>query len=224
MPVGDPGKEQFRDLIVEMRNQDVAVGIRPLMELRIEVVHSEDLAARTGLDTPSRDHFVGLLVDADRWRRRITHNPEGADLKALLAAAANVAGELEDADKPFGGDDIQMGATHLYQLPWDFSGADPNIPISSQLELGGFGQILLLGIDTTIVAWTRLESRNRSRQITINDSLRIYGLYQRLYAGLMSFGGDENQVDVAQVLATDEPRGPQNAPNRKTETSGGAAN
>ena len=42
-------------------------------------------------------------------------------------------------------------------------------------------------------------------------------------AGLMSFGGDENHVDVAQVLASDEPRGPENAPNRRTETSGAGA-
>lgn len=223
MAIGDPGKDQFRDLIPECRNHDIATGLRPLMELRYEVVHSEDLKNRGGLDTPSRDHFVELLRDCDRWRRRITHNPEGADLKDLLEDSADAKGELADADKPFGGDDIQMGATHLYQLPWDFSGQNPNIPLNSTLEMGGFGLILILGIDSTIVVWTRLDSRNRSRSITVHDSLRIYGLYQRLYAGLMTFGGDDNQVDIAQVLATDEPRGPENAPNRKTETATGGS-
>ena len=223
MGIGDPGQGPFRDAIVTIRNHDIATGLQPLMELRYEVVHAEDLQSRGGLDTPSRDHFVALLKRCDMIRRRVTHNPEDKDLKTLLAESADAKQELTDAENPFGGDNIQMGAPHLYQLPWDLSGQDPNIPLNSALGFGGYGQLLLLAIDSTIVAWTRLESRNRSRSITVHDSLRIHELYQRLYAGLMTFAGDENQVDIAQVLATDEPRGPENAPNRKTETPTGGS-
>lgn len=223
MPIGDPGQEQFRDLITEIRNHDVAAALRPLIELRYEIVHAEDLKSRGGVDNASRNHFLELLQDCDRWRRRVTHNPEPKPLDDLVADAADVTKELGEGENPFGHDDIQMGATHLFPLPWDFSGADSNIPLTSQLVLGGFGQILLLGVDTAIVAWTRLESRNRSHSITGKDSQRIYGLYQRLYSGLVTFGGDENQIDIAQVLATDEPRGPDNAPNRVTETATGSS-
>jgi len=221
MAFGDAGQEQFRNLIVEHRNHHIAAGLQPLMELRTEVVNSEDLKDRGGLDDPSRDHFLQLLAYADKWRRRLTHNPDDADLGDKIALAIDADAEIEDAENPFGGDDIQMGSTQLYQLPWDFSGADPNVPLNNQLTMSGNGMILLGAIDTAIVQWTRLNSRERSRFITRFDSLRVYGLYQQILAYLQTFAGDENRVDVAQVLATDEPRGPENAPNRKTETANG---
>jgi len=221
MAVGDVGAEQFRNLITECRNHHIAAGLQPLMLLRSEVVHSEDLADRGGLDNPSRDHFLALLLNADRWRRRLTHNPDQEDLGDKIARAIDAGAQIADAENPFGGDDIQMPATQLYQLPWDFSGADPNVPINSQLNMSGNGRILLGAIDTAIVTWSRLNSRERSRFITRHDSMRIYGLYQQVLAYLQTFAGDENRVDVAQIEATDEPRGPANAPNRTTETAAG---
>ena len=220
MALGDPGKEQFANAILTLRNQHIAAGLAPLMELRLEVVHSEDIASRAGLDTPSRDHFVGLLNNADRWRRRLTHNPDKKDLKTLLDESKDADGKLADAENPYAGDDIQMGATGLYTLPWDLSGADPDIPLTSHLNLSGKGRLLLLAVDTTIVAYTRLVSRHRQRFVTRFDSMRIYGLLRQLYAALVTFGGDENRVDVAQIPASEEPRGPENAPNRKTEQPG----
>jgi len=218
MPVGDPGVEQFRNVITECRNHHIAAGLQPLMLLRSEIVHSEDLRDRGGLDDPSRDHFLQLLVNADRWRRRVTHNPDGADLGDKIATAIDATADITDAANPFGGDDIQMPATQMYQLPWDFSGQDVDIPVNSQLNMSGNGRILLSAVDTVIVTWTRLNSRERSRFITRHDSLRVYGLYQQILAYLMTFAGNDNRVDVAQIEASMEPRGPENAPNRITET------
>jgi hypothetical protein len=218
----NPGQEQFRDAILTLRNQYIAAGLQPLFLLRSELVHSEDVADRGGMDTPSRDHFLQLLSHCDQVRRRVTHNPDPASLAEKIATAMNADLVIADAERPFGGDDIQMGTTGLYVLPYDLSGGDPNIPLTSALDMSGFGKIALLAIDTSIVAWTRLNSRTHSRFITRHDSLRIYGLYQQLFALLVTFGGDGNRVDVAQVEATDEPRGPENAANRKTETPGGA--
>lgn len=221
MPPGDPGKDQFRNAIVTLRNHHIAAGLQPLILLRSEIVHSEDLADRGGLDNPSRDHFLQLLAAADKWRRRLTHNPDGADLGTKIATAIDTGQDISAGENPFGGDDIQMGSTSLYDLPWDFAGGDPNIPLNSQLNMSGNGLILLGAVDQAIVSWTRLNSRDRSRSITAQDSLRIYGLYEQIYAYLMTFAGDANRVDVAQIEATDEPRGPANAPNRKTETADG---
>ena len=225
MAVGDPGQEQFRDAIVEMRNLHVAVGMAGLMLLREELVTNDDLTDRGGMDDPTRNHLLQLLVHADRLRRRVTHNPDKLNLGDRVAKAIDANATIEDADNPFGGDDIQMPSSGLYLLPWDLSGGDENIPLSSKLEMHGMnGQILLAGVDKAILAWTRLNSRDRTLYITQKDSMRIYGFYQQIMAFLMTFGGDENRVDVAQVRATDEPRGPGNSPNRKTETVGTGAN
>lgn len=221
--IGDPGKEQFRNLIVEMRNYHIAAGMKPLMLLRSEIVHSDELSDRGGIDSPAKGHFLQHLAEADKWRRMVTHNPDKEDLGDKIAKAIDPEATIENAGLPFGGDDIQMGTNGLFQLPWDFAGDNPNIPLTSKLKLSDNGLILLVGVDIAIVAWTRLESRTRAAFITRFDSMRIYGLYQQSLGYLMTFAGDEQRVDVAQVQATDEPRGPQNAPNRVTETATGGA-
>lgn len=224
MPIGDPGQEQFRDAIVELRNLHIAAGLAPLMLMREELIGNDDLADRGGFDTPTQTHFVTLLANADRMRRRVTHNPDGLPLGDKIQKAVDAELEIEDAENPFGGDDIQMQAGGLYQLPWDLSGADENIPLRSKLDQRSANAIVLLGaLDQAIVSWTRLESRFRRLFITQTDSMRIYGMYQQIYAYLKTFGGDENRVDVAQVRATEEPRGPANSPNRLTETATGGA-
>jgi len=221
MPIGAPGQEQFRDAILELRNLHVAAGMAPLMLLREELVTNDDLTDRGGMDNPTRDHFLNLLGNADRWRRRLTHNPDNLPLGDKIAKAINANEEIEDAENPFGGDDVQNGSGGLYKLPWEFDGSNPNIPLSSALDIvGQNGNILLAAVDRAIVSWTRLNSRDRTRFITQMDSMRVYGNYQEIFAFLMTFAGDANRVDVAQVRATDEPRGPENSPNRITEAAG----
>ncbi|MBD3405740.1 MAG: hypothetical protein GF411_06365 [Candidatus Lokiarchaeota archaeon] len=220
MAIGDTGVEQFRDAVLQFRNQLIVAGLQPLFLFRNEVVNSEDLADRGGLDDPSRDHFLQHLLNCDRWRRRVTHNPDNQDLGTQIAEAIDPTGTIVNASNPFGGDDIQMGSTGLLVLPWDLSGADPDIPINSQLDISGIGMLLVGSIDQAIVCWTRLNSRERAGGITRHDSMRVYGWYQRIYAFLTEFAGDENRVDVAQVKAIDEPRGPENSPNRRGEGPG----
>ena len=221
MPIGVPGQEQFRDAIVEMRNLHIAAGVAPLMLMREEVVTNDDLADRGGMDDPTRDHFLQLLVNCDKWRRRLTHNPDDLPLGDKILKAVNAEEVLEDAANPFGGDDVQMASGGLFQLPWALDGSDPNIPLNSTLDMVSQNGIILLGaVDRAMVAWTRLNSRDRTRFITQMDSMRIYGHYQEIFAFLVTFGGDTNRVDVAQVRAADEPRGPSNSPNRKSEVVG----
>ena len=191
------------------------------MLMREEVVTNDDLTDRGGMDNPTKEHFLQLLGNADRWRRRLTHNPDGLPLGDKIAKAINAEGEIEDAENPFGGDDVQMGSGGLYQLRWALDGTDPDIPLDSLLDMvSQNGLILLAAIDKAVVAWTRLNSRDRTRFITQMDSMRIYGHYQEIFAFLMTFAGDSNRVDVAQVRASDEPRGPEQSPNRRTETVG----
>lgn len=220
MPIGDPGQEQFRNAIMECRNQHIAAGLGALLLLREEVVTNDDLTDRGGMDTPTQSHFIALLANADKWRRNLTHNPDKEDLGSAIARAVDPDAVITIGENPFGGDDIQMQSGGLFQLPWALDGSDENIPLNTSLRIGSQNGVILLGaIDKAVVAWTRLNSRDRTRFITQTDSMRIYGLYQQVLAYLVIFGGDANRVDVAQVRATDEPRGPENSPNRNTEAA-----
>jgi hypothetical protein len=224
MPIGDHGKEQFRRAIVTLRNLHIAAALSPVMTLRAELLANDELSDRGGFDDPSRDHLVQLLVHCDRWRRRVTHNPDQLDLGTKIEQAIDTQATINIGVNPFGGDDIQNQSGGLIDLPFALDGSDADIPLSSQLKLKSTHAIVLLGaIDKAIVAWTRLNSRDRTRFITRFDSLRIYGHYQEILGYLTSFGGDLNRVDVAQVLPSEEPLGADDSPNRKAESTGRAA-
>ncbi|MEZ6066022.1 MAG: hypothetical protein R3B90_10010 [Planctomycetaceae bacterium] len=224
MPIGDPGKEQFRRAIVTLRNLHIAAALSPLMTMRAELLANDELSDRGGFDDPTRDHLVQHLVHADRWRRRVTHNPDKLDLGTKIEEAIDSTATMSIGTSPFGGDDIQNQSGGLIDLPFAVDGTDVDIPLTSQLKLKSTHAIVLLGaIDKAIVAWTRLNSRDRTRFITRFDSMRIYGHYQEVLGYLVSFGGDGNRVDVAQVLPSEEPLGPDDSANRKGETSARAA-
>jgi hypothetical protein len=218
MAKGDPGKESFRNAVIEFRNQFIIAGMAPLMLMREELTGNDDFQDRSGMDDSTKHHFLQHLVNCDRIRRRITYNPSGIDLGDAIAKAIDPNAVIEGTEVPVGGDEIQGQSGSLLILPWDLSGANPNIPLPNTLDMSSNNGILLLGaIDSSIVAWTRLESRHRTRFVTATDSMRIYGLYQQIFTFLTEFGGDANRVDVANMRAVDEPLGPENAPNRLTE-------
>lgn len=221
MPIGNPGQEQFRRAITRLRNLHIAAALSPLFTLRNELIANDELGDRGGFDDPTRDHLIAHLVHCDRWRRRVTHNLDQQPLGDKIEKAVDVEAVIEPGEHPFGGDDIQNQSGGLIDLPFALDGTDSDIPLMSQLKLKSTHALVLLGaIDKAIVAWTRLNSRDRTRFITRYDSMRIYGHYQEVLGYLRSFGGDANRIDVAQVLPSEEPLGPEDSPNRKLETSG----
>lgn len=215
-----PAKEQFRRAITEFRNLYIVAGLSPLMTMRTEVIANDEFMDRGGADNPTRHHFRELLLNCDRWRRRVTHNPEGTDLGDQIEKAIDPEGDIEVGQNPFGGDDIQNMSGGLIDLPWKLDGTDPDIPVNSQLKFkNGNGLILLGAVDRAITNWTRLNSRDRTQFITRFDSMRIYGEYQAILGFIDSFMGDEHRIDVAQVLPSDEPLGPTDSPNRVGEAA-----
>lgn len=221
MPIGSPGKEQFRRAIVTLRNLHIVAALSPLFTLRAELLGNDELSDRGGFDNPTQHHLTKLLIHCDKWRRRITHNPSGEPLGDAIIRAIDAKAVIDTNDKPFGGDDIQNQSGGLIDLPFALDGTDPDIPLQSQLLLKSTHAIVLLGaVDKAIVAWTLLNSKDRTRFVTAFDSMRIYGHYQEILGYLTAFGGDDNRVDVAQPLPSELPLGPDSSPNRRAETSG----
>lgn len=220
--MGTSGKEQFRRAITQLRNLHIIAALRPLLTMRSEIISNDEFLDRGGSDSPTRDHLKNLLAYADKFRRHVTHNPDGEPLGDKIAKAIDPEATVEIGENPFGGDDIQNMSGGLVDLPWALDGSDPDIPLNSQLTpkfLQSNGVILLGAIDKAIVTWTRINSRDRTRFITRFDSMRIYGAYQEILGFIVMYMGDENRVDVAQVLPSDEPLGPTDSPNIKGETS-----
>jgi hypothetical protein len=224
MPIGAPGLEQFRRAIVTLRNLHIAAALSSVFTMRAELIGNDELSDRGGFEDSTREHLTKLLQNCDQWRRRVTFNPNSEDLGKAIAKALDTKAEIDITDKPFGGDEIQTQSGGLISLPFALDGSDPDIPLQSALKLKSTHAIVLVGaIDKAIVAWTRLNSRDRTRFITKFDSMRIYGHYQEILGYINAFGGTENRVDVAQVLPSEEPLGASDSPNRRSETTGAAA-
>ena len=220
--MANPGKEQFRRAITEFRNIHIIAALRPLMLMRTELVANDEFSDRGGTDDPTQSHLKKHLLNCDKIRRHVTHNPDKEDLGDKILLAIDPNGEANIGENPFGGDDIQNASGGLIDLIWPLDGTDPDIPLLSGLTSKfktSTGGILLGAIDRTIVNWTRLNSRDRTRFITRFDSMRVYGAYQEILGFINMYLGDVNRVDVAQVLPSDEPLGPGDSANIITESS-----
>lgn len=222
MPAGDPGQEQFRRAISEFRNLHIVAALGPLFDFRSEVVSNDEFGVRGGLDNTTKSHYISHLLACDRMRRRVTYNPEKTPLGELIERAIDSNQTLLGSTEPFGGDDVQDAPGGLIALPWAVDGSDPNIPLSSQLNFRSQNALILLGaIDRAICNWTRLESRFRGTFIYVNDSMRMYGNYVQVLEYLNAFAGDANRTDMAAgVRPSEEPLGPADSPNLRSETAG----
>lgn len=216
------GKEQFRRAIPEFRNLHIVASLGPLFDFRSEVVSNDEFGVRGGLDETARNHYVEHLMACDRMRRRITFNPEKARLGDLIEKSAGGKKRINGVSEPFGGDEVQEAPGGLIALPWALDGTDPDIPLSSQLNFRSQNALVLLGaVDRAIVNWTRLESRFRSTFIYVKDSLRMYGNYIQILEYLKALSGKDNRVDLAAgVRPSEEPLGPRDSPNLRSETAG----
>ncbi len=225
MPAGDPGKEQFRRAITEFRNLHIVAALGPLMDFRSEIVSNDEFGVRGGLDETTKNHYIEHLLACDRMRRRVTYNPAKPPLGQLTLTATDSNRPLLGSTNPFGGDEVQEAPGGLIALPWALDGSDPNIPLASQLNFRSQNALILLGaVDRAVVNWSRLESRFRSTFIYVKDSMRMYGSYVQILEYLNAFAGDVNRVDMAAgVRPTEEPLGPTDSPNLRSETAGGVA-
>jgi len=223
------GKEEFRRMILSFRNRHIVVAMAPLVSMREEAIGTDDVGSRAGVDGTTKDHLLEHLYRCDLLRRWITHNPDGADLGLKIKEAIDPAGKIKEVASPFGGDDVQQPSTGLVDVPWDFDGSNPKIPLRKtadssvrwQYEMKGEAGLLLVGgMNQALEQWTRLSSKDRSAFITQKDSMRMYGLYQQIHGYLLAFCGDANMVDFAQLPASEEPLGPQDSANRVGETTG----
>lgn len=223
MPAGALGKEQFRRAIVEFRNLHIVAALGPLFDFRSEIVSNDEFGVRGGLDDTTKSHFISHLLACDRMRRRVTYNPEKMPLGDLIERAIDAQQTLLGSTQPFGGEEVQEAPGGLIALPWAVDGTDPNIPLTSQLNFRSQNALILLGaVDRAICNWTRLESRFRGTFIYVNDSMRMYGNYVQILEYLNAFAGDVNRTDMAAgVRPTEEPLGPTDSPNLRSETAGG---
>jgi len=206
---------QFTGMITRFKNQTIILAMQPCINLLTELVGNDEFKNRAGTDDSTKEHLTQLLAGCDKRRRMVTYNKDSVDLQSIL----DVDTSLESSMNPIALDGIQLGSGPEVEIPWNFDGTDPNIPLHKDLHFrNGVGGMLYDVACRILVNYTRLESRHRTQMITVNDSKRMYSYMQTFHDLSNLLLGSDNQVDVAQPLATDEPAN-SSAPNRVGETS-----
>jgi len=205
----------FTGMRTEISNQTIIMGMRPCVDLLTEIVGNDEFDNRSGTDDSTKNHMIQLIENCDRTRRLITRNPNELDIKSVVDYDI----PLEASLSPIAMDNVQMASRPKLQLPWRFDGSDPNIPTWDTLRFrNGLGGVLYGHTSNILVQYTRLESARKTWMITVADSLRMHSLMQSFRDICDKLLGHDNQVDIAQPLATDEPSNSP-LPNRITETA-----
>ena len=206
---------QFTGMITRFKNQTIILAMQPCINLLTELVGNDEFKNRAGTDDGTKDHIVKLLADCDKRRRMITYNKDKLDLHSVTSIDVS----LETSMQPIALDGVQLGSGPEVEIPWSFDGTDVNIPLHKDLHFrNGVGGALYDVASRILVNYTRLESRQRTSMITVNDSVRMYAYMQTFHDLCNLLLGSDNQVDLAQPLATDEPSNAF-APNRVGEGS-----
>jgi len=205
----------FRGMITTFKNQTIIMGMRPVVDLLHEIVGNDEFNNRSGTDDSTQRHFIQIIAKCDEARRVITYNPDNIDVQSIIDPNVTQAASA----LPLSNDLIQLANAPLVELPWLFDGTDINLPLWEHLRFrNGIGGVIYGAASLIAVNYTRLESRNRTYMITVNDSIRMYSYMQSFRDICDRFLGKDNQMDVAQPLATDEPTN-NSPPNRVGSTA-----
>ena len=195
-------KGNFTGMITSFKNQTIIMGMRPCVDLLHEIVGNDEFNNRAGTDDSTKRHFIQIIQKCDEARRIITYNPDNVDIHSIIDP--NTA--QTESVLPLSNDLIQLANAPLIELPWLFDGSDPNLPLWEHLRFrNGIGGVIYGAASAIVVNYTRLESRNRVYMLSVNDSIRMFSYMQSFRDICDRFLGQDNQMDVAQPLATDEP-------------------
>jgi hypothetical protein len=213
------GKDTFEDAITRFRNRSVHAYVGHALLYRGQILQDGEFGVQSGWDTATNQFMMEHLVRQDYLRRKITHNPQKVDIKALEERARDLNLALPDDVNNFSplGEEVTRPAGREFDLPYALDGSDPNIPLLSEVDLRNVdARMFVTALDQHIVEATRLDSRYATYRITPRESLMLHSSLAEMFDMCLSFGGDENRTPIPHgVRPSEEPRGPAASPNRE---------
>ena len=219
------GKNTFEDAITRFRNRSIHTYVGHALTFRGQILQNGEFGVQSGWDTATNEFIQEHLLRMDYLRRKITHNPQKADIKTLEERARDLSVKLPDDQngKSPSGEEVARPAGREFDLPYALDGSDPNIPVLSDVNLRNVdARMLVTALDQHIVEATRLDSRFATYRITPRESLMLYGSLCEMWDMCVSFGGDDNRVPIPNgVRPTEEPRGAHASPNREGVAAAG---
>ncbi|MGQ9576472.1 MAG: hypothetical protein ACUVUC_14260 [Thermoguttaceae bacterium] len=214
-----PGRDTFEDAITRFRNRSIHTYVGHCLLFRGQLLQNGEFGQQSGWDTATNDFMKEHLLRLDLLRRKITHNPQNIDIKALEERAKDLKVTLPEEinEKSPLGEEVARPSGREFDLPYRLDGSDANIPLMSEVDLRNVdARMFVTALDQHIVEATRLDSRFATYRITPRESLMLYASLAEMFDMCVSFGGDRNRVPIPHgVRPSEEPRGPRASPNRE---------
>jgi hypothetical protein len=213
------GADTFEDAITRFRNRSIHTYVGHALTFRGQILQNGEFGVQSGWDTATNEFIIEHLLRLDFLRRKITHNPQKADLKTLEERARDLALTLpQDVnDKSPAGEEVARPGGREFDLPYALDGSDPNLPLLREVNLRNVdARMFVTALDQHVVEATRLDSRFATYRITPRESLMLYSSLSEMFDMCLSFGGDANRLPIPHgVRPSEEPRGPLASPNRE---------
>jgi len=208
-------RNSFTGMVTEVVNTGILFVIAEILTLRKQLTMRSEFKAQSGWNDSLQGYILRGLEAIAQSVKRVTYSPADVDPDAIraqrLAEAKDTSITLKTAwdGKSVNSDDIVMpsGINQGREVNFDPSGADPNFPQPTpELIPNDFARALLIKLDQTIVALTRLDSRSQPSTINAAESAQIQAFLNEAYGICIVKGGEAHRADIPSgVMPADEP-------------------
>lgn len=185
-----------------------------IMHFRTQVTRTDEIKSLGGWSDP----LNMILADGlQRMREHLARVTDDPDARALLqkerqelkeSEAKDETKKLEDLyniSNPFTSDDVQLPATNMSPLPYDFSGADKNYP---QMSEPRFENVFLIQfvteLDYTVKDLSNLGCAEFGYVIPTDQSAMIHVHLETAFSILASQGGRANMPRIINGTDADD--------------------
>jgi len=207
-------QNSFMGTSLNVGNKGVRSVIDVIMHFRTQVTRTDEIKSIGGWSDPlnmiladglqrMREHLARVTDDPDA---RVALQKERQQLKEAEAKDESVKlEELYQMTNPFTTDDVQLPATNMSPLPYDFSGADKNYP---QMSEPRFENVFLIQfvteLDYTVKDLSNLGCAEYGYVIPKDQSAMIHAHLETAFAILASQGGRSNMPRIINGTDADD--------------------
>lgn len=197
-------------------NQGIRSVIDEIMSFRTQITRTDEIRQVGGWGDPLNEYLAKGLGRIRKTLSLVTYDqPEYPDTgasstdssagQAERQAAREAAAKDEDAklrdifgsSHPLSVDDTQMPASHQSELPYDFTGKDPNFPQLSDIKYQNvFLKQFVAVLDMAVRDSSTLACAEYGYTIPPNESVIIHSHLETAFTICQTKGGSENRPHI----------------------------
>lgn len=197
-------QNSFTGLVPACTNRGIHAIVDEAMSLRMQLVKRPERDSLSGWNDALNFFMLQQLEKLRKTVARVTYNPSGSNPEDVRSQRMAEAGDVNVTlgslhnDGAVHYDDLMLAVRERQEeFPYDFSGADRNIPQPTpEFVPNHWLRTFIRNLDAFVVHVSRLDSRHEPGTVNPYESAQITMLLQGLYAMCLDKGGAFNRNDT----------------------------